>query len=270
MIRGEGIYNMTPDKFARFGSPGEFLDELKSRRVRVDHNSGWSGETEQELEERSRNGYTGAVPEAEKLLAGIDASLNMHGLTPRWNRAPVGAFPCVPSYLANDPDSMLRIDRVVAPRGEINVYYCPMTSSGVYHEESFRRGVVVLAAIMALSRVRPVNAYYVTCMGLGDHIIKLRTNPMVLSESAYVLTSCAFYRTWAYSWGHDTAGWDGGWGAWSGQYTRDEADAKVAHMKTCLGLGDEDVMIPGMHLYDLGIMRDPVKWINGLLDRYRM
>lgn len=272
MSRAGGSF--TAPAIARYESVSAFMDDFRARGATVRENSDWSGETPAEILDSLANGDTKAVPAAEAVLDKINARLDLSGIAPRWGRTVVGAFPDVPAFLGGAPECMIRREPGSAPRGAINVYYCPMTSGSTAHERSFTYGVSVLAAVMALSRVRPVNVYYYTVCGIGDHVIRLRTDPMVLSEAAYILTSTAFYRSVSYSYA-ENLGWDGAWGNWacvgvSNSEGRNlPREKKIAHMKGILGLGDDDIIIPAMDVESIRAMGDPVKWINGLLDKYR-
>jgi len=267
---GSGSYDNP--KIERFPSVASFMEAFHASGAKISDRQSWTGETRAQVENSLANGNTDSVAKAEAILATIDANVNTRGLTRRWANDVVGAFPNVPAYLAGQPESMRRMDRQQrrSRRSAVRVYYSPVSSQSISHEQNFRRGVVVLAAVMALQRVRPVEVYYFTVLGLGDHVIKLRTDPMVLSESAYVLTSGGVCRSTSYPYAHAVSEWRGDWGRWSGQYEREMSrEAKIEHMKTVLGLGEDDILLPAVHMRDQDILDNPVAWINGLLDKYR-
>jgi len=260
--------------FDRFDSVADFMGAVRDHEVDIRDKESWTGETRDQVTERIDNGYTGAVADADRVLSSIDCDINTMGLAPQWGLAPVGVAPNVGAFLAGSPDCMYHKSYSARQNnGEINLYYCPIASAGISHEDSFRRGVVVLSAVIALSRVRPVNCYYFTCMGKGDHIVKIRTNPLVLSEAAYMLTSTAVWRAISLQYASKTAGWKYDWGKWSctgGKYGQGMTEQeKVDHMKQCLGLGEDDILIPGHHLDRNDITANPAAWVNGLLDKYR-
>lgn len=266
--------SFTNPTIARFDSLAAFMEDFRARGAKIANKPDWTGETREEVRSSVENGNVSAVPKAEALLDKVSADLALSGLAPRWGRSVVGAFPDVPAFLGGAPECMLRRSPDRGPLGAINVYYSPITAAVTTPEESFRYGVTVLAAVMALSRVRPVNVYYFTPLGIGDHVIRLRTDPMVLSESAYILTSAGFYRSVSYEYAHGF-GWEGSWGAWvcssvsRGPGQKLPREEKIAHMKKILGLGEDDVLVPPVDPKTMREMSDPVAWVNGLLAKYR-
>ena len=260
-------------RFRMFNSVQEFVDTCAAEttaRVRREYSSEdtrrWTGHTWQEAHDIAKAGDIGAVPKAEEMLDKIDAEIDTSGLTPRWEDSVVGAFANVPAYLAGAPESMRNKRDSHTNKGEVNVYYSSVTSADIKKEMSYDRGITMLALVMALQRVRAVNLYYFTTLGKAyDHVVKVQTNPMVMSEAAHVLTSTSFYRNLSYGMA-TTKGWKGGWARWS-SYGNDKVI--VDTLKRTLDLADDDVVIPTMHRRNTGMMADPVKYINGHLDRYR-
>lgn len=261
-------------KIERFESVAAFMDAFRASGATIANKPDWTGETAAQIRASLANGNTDAVPKAEAVLDKINARLDLSGIAPRWGRSVVGAFPDVPAFLAGAPESMIRREPGESPRGAISVYYSPVAAAKTSHETWHANGITVLAAIMALSRVRPVNAYCFTPYGIGDHVIRLRTDPMVLSESAYILTSPGFFRAVSYEYAA-TFGWGGGWGNWSCSKTGGSSaggwsrERKTAHMKKILGMGEDDILIPALDPAAMAEISDPVTWINGLLDKYR-
>lgn len=259
------------EAFLCFESLESFLECMPLDLCEANHEGGyWTAETWSEFNERIHDGYTGAVPDAEKLLAEIDANIDTTGLIDHWQDSVVGAFPNVPAFLAGSPECMRSFtgnSRNTGKKSPIKVVYSPIVSASTDAETIKKRGIVVLALVMALSRVRPVELEVVTCLGNMDSRIRLKSAPLMLSETAYVLTNPTWFRSLAYTFAHASAAWDGGWGAWSGGGS--QSDEGVAHMRKCLGLQDDDLFISPLHCNDNELMDNPVKYINGVLDQYR-
>jgi hypothetical protein len=258
-------------KFDRFESLAEFWQACKDKGIHPSDNARWCGESRAEIVDRIENGHTGAVPKAEKILDDIDNEIDMAGIRNVWGRSVVGPFPDVPAFLSNEPMCMYQKQPQEDKRSEINVYYSPVGSASIPHEELFKRGVAVLAAVMALSRVRPVNVHLLTVYGKGDHIIKLRTNPMILSEAAYALTSQGIMRGLSFEYAKQLYEWKGRWGRWTmkEEWSKNE-DEKIAHMRKVLNLTEDDILISAVHSQEAEkIFANPVAWINRLLDKYR-
>lgn len=248
-----------------FESIQEFIEECHGEEFR--DRSSFSGESISETLKKAKNGDLRAVSEAEKIIDSIDSALDMTGLRSMWGAAPVGAFPNVPAFLGGDPDCMWLKQERQSPRGEINLVFCTCCSGGVNAKRAFQRNITILAATMALSRIRPVNLLYTTSYGTGDHTIKVRSNPMVLSEAAFLTTSVGFLRNLSFAWSSQK-GWTGGWAHWLHSQTNNDVMDRCFRAE--LGLGADDIVIPAMHLdSERDILANPVKYINGLLDRYR-
>jgi len=256
---------MATCNWTHFDSVQDFAAECKALDL---HDRGsWAGESIDETYRKVAHGDTSAVAEAERILDSIDSGLDMSGLKVQWQLAPVGAFPNVPACLAGAPDCMWRKQEAMSPRGEVDMVYCLCCSAAINAADAFRRNVAILAAAMAIGRVRPVNLKFVTSYGRGDHTIRVRGNPMVLSEAAYLATSPGFMRNLSFGWSRKK-GWDGNWARWLGDPTNNERMDRAFRAE--LGLGEDDIVIPAMHVdRSKDILADPVKYINGLLDRYR-
>jgi hypothetical protein len=260
------------NEFRVFDSVSDFLDvvdkETKHDSQGKDRQaSSWTADKSwKETFKLSRTGDLSAVDDANAILEKVDASVVSSGLRPQWVSAPCGAFPNVPAYLANAPESMFRKENERGVKKSVNIYYVPAVSASIEHTEIFKRGVTVLALAMQLSRICSVNIYFATCYGTQDHIIRLAT-PMVLSESAHVLTSTAFLRNLSYGLAH-AHGWFGSWARW---HKNNDADHNIKEIKKRLELSDDDIVIPPMHKeeWDSGQLNDPVKYINEMLEKYK-
>lgn len=263
-------------KFERFDSVADFAAACRSAGVNDNEHSGsggggdssWAGETLNQAYDYAENGNPALVAKAESVLDKIDSELDTSGLSPAWRNSVVGAFPNVPAYLANDPESMRHLHRNTEnTNGEVNVYYAPNCSSSISNLESRKRGVTVLALVMALARVRPVNAYFFSTLGTKDQLVRIQTNPMVLSEAANALAATGFYRQLSYGYAH-TGGWPGRWARW---FDYGNPRACIPLVKKALNLTDEDLVIPPMtqREWKAGGLKDPVEYINAQLDKYR-
>lgn len=230
----------------------------------------WKGGSYAQLVERVENGMTDHVEEAQSLMRKIECGLNLRGLIPRWQNDVAGVLPCVPSHLAGDPRSMRRRAPQVS-RGQsskIKVYYTPVVSGAIDHKVIMERGIVVLACVMAIAKARPVDLYMYSTLGKGDVIVKIGTNPMRMSEVAWSITNANIFRGLMYKRAEALTGWSGEWGRWSSKNSGQAPT--LAQQRKQLEVGENDIVIPGMHVNEMNkIMKDPVAWINGILDTMR-
>ena len=178
--------------FSVFDSFSEFADACERQAnsggafpYRDDSDEWYGGTTEQALA-FARNGDMAAVAEAERLVEKIDAEIDSDGMRPMWQPSVVGSFPLVPAYLAGTPEAMIARTDVPDPRGDLEVWVelgCPAC---VTTEQMRRRGVCVLAAVMALSRIRNVRVVCFTGYHNANMAIRLQY-PMDVSEVCGVL-----------------------------------------------------------------------------------
>jgi len=232
----------------------------------------WIGESKQDVQRHIAEGCTELVADAEAMLQEINSKVSLKGLRESWTLAPEGAFPCVPSHLAGSPEAMLQRQRnlkVASQQSTLKVYYSPTVHAGVKPKAILQRGTVVLATVLALSKVRPVELYYYSVTGKGDVIIRIQTNPMKLSETAWVITSPGVFRGMSFKRSSDLFGWEGRRGQWAGGSNVASWKTKVASQRKALELSEADLLIPGAQMQDMGLLKDPVGYINDLLDAYR-
>lgn len=178
--------------FSVFDSFSEFADACEKQAnsggafpYRDDDDGWYGGSTEQALA-FARHGDTAAVAEAERLVEKIDAEIDSDGVRPTWQPSVVGSFPLVPAYLAGTPEAMIARTDVPDPRGDMEVWVelgCP---AFVKTEQMRRRGVCVLAAVMALSRIRNVRVVCFTGYQNANMAIRLQY-PLDVSEACGVL-----------------------------------------------------------------------------------
>lgn len=205
-----------PDYFREFENVQALADAAaKEGRTQYGPSDSWAGGSREDAQKWAREGNTSAVPAAEEIVSRINAKIDTHGLRPQWTTSVTGAFPNVPAYLANSPETMFamhnRNDR--GSRTPVRVVYAPVCSASISVKNWEKRGAHVLALVIALSRVRPVDLTMITCYGHGDHVIHVPTRPMVMSEAAYVIAKTACYRRLSYDYA-DGHGWHGDWAPW--------------------------------------------------------
>lgn len=251
-----------------FQSTQEFLNHIKNevgswRTVSRE----WAGnESMMESYKKLQDGDESLVPEASKLVDQLESSLEFPIPFPQYRYSVEGGSVDVPSAIMGLPESMRRKVLVESEVSPIKVYVCSTSSGGVSAREMNQRGCAVLALVMLLQLSRPVELWTFTCLGChsrkktNDAVIKIKleSNPIRLSESAYVLTSAGFARNLTYRYS-DSFGASGGWASW---FNIDMGNDKfIKNAREALGSSEQDVILPPAVSWD-GLTKEPLKWIN--------
>lgn len=223
------------------------------------------GSTWEEAFALTASGDTSAVQKANSIMEHVDDNIAVKGNRPCWNTAPAGAFPNVPAYLANAPETMYQRQNTRGDKRAINIFYSPSSSGDINADKVFNRGVTVLALAMQLSRTKDVNIHFFTARGLGNHVVRL-TAPMVLSESAHILTNVGFIRGISLRLSR-SLGWGGNWASW---LDRDDDEATVKNIRNYYCLSDDDIIIPPMQKRKQDPLSNPVEYINNILKKHSL
>jgi hypothetical protein len=218
----------------------------------------------------AESGNAALVPQAEAMLAKLDLAIE----TPRraWERAPAGAFPWVPDVLAGLPTPMRRQVHVPDERAPVNILTVTTSSAGVSSAVLERRGIVILAAAMALSRLRPVNLCAIAMLdgpkdGSGETVIinRINTTPLDLATACWMLTSAGYARRITYDMARTLNNFSGGWprgflyGAPERYY--DNLTARLGYRKA------DTLFIGAAHISD-PLLADPLAWVQGQINRF--
>jgi hypothetical protein len=234
-------------------------------------NLSWYGnETEEQTLRFSQSGDVSLVPQAEAMLAALDTIIE----TPRrtWERAPAGAFCCVPDVLAGLPTPMRRATSTPDDRAPITIFVNTSCSAGISAKVIQKRGIAILALVMALSRIRPVSLQQLAILdgyrdNTGETIItsEINTSPLDLATACYVLTSVGFARRLTYKVGEAINGFKGRWPASFSYYSPQPyydalAPRLTSDVSRCLIIG----------VAQLGdaLLSAPIVWINAQIHRF--
>lgn len=260
---------MTKTVIATFESIGAFcaaLDAEVTEDKKKKRGNDWYGnQSWSEARQSVIEGKLDVVPKANALIEQLSgASIELDQA--QWELSMAGAFPCVPAYLADSPESMFRQVQVKTETAPVRIFASVCCSAGVDAEALEARGVTILALCMKLTSIRPVELYVYADMGGRDHAImpcvKIETSPLDLSTATYAMSHAAFLRQLCFSWAYPK-GWDGSW-AWGSDPTSAESQRKTSE---ALGVGENDLLICGGYSADPLIHR-PVEWINEQIARF--
>lgn len=207
---------MRDTKFYRFEGLAELARSCQARRrcgYTGDEDVKWAKGSMADAVKWCETGDTSKVAEAERLLERLDTEIDSNAVRPMWTPSVVGNFPLVPAYLAGTPEAMLARTDVPDARGEIEVWANTTVSAGCSARDMMRRGVVTLAFVMALSRVRNVTVVLYGTLD-GSNVAVRLASPLDVSEACAAFCQPSITRQLIYGHGMDD-GFTGGWAEWA-------------------------------------------------------
>jgi len=232
------------------------------------HHGGWQGNSwygGESLEASLRfaqSGNTKLVPAAEALLSKLDTAIETNRKS--WEPAPSGAFVCVPDVLAGRPTPMRRIAYQQDETSPITILVVTTSSVVISSDILAKRGTVILALVMALSRLRPVSLQQICAVdgkADGETIItsEINTTPLDLATACYVLTSAGFARRLTYDLAAAYNKFRGGWPA---EMSWGNSDPYFDRLKAKLVADPARCLIVKAAQSNDELLSDPVRWIN--------
>lgn len=255
-----------------FNTYGEFLaalqrpENLRATRFMagVHHGLSWyDGLTYERAVECARDGDASNVVSAQAMLDKLDVAVEVPPVRD-WTACCAGAYPVVPEALLGLPQPMRLKQECEQEYAPVRVFVSLTCSGGLSADEMRNRGVAILALVLKLQSVRPVDVYIVNEMhGVttgGRCVIAtpLDSRPLDLARACYVLTHVGFVRRVMYHlsvlWDDCNGGWPDGWGSSEYDQWRNGPE--------CLDLQPMDCYIPPAHLDDSALLSDPVAWVR--------
>jgi len=258
------------NQIKRFESLDEFLTLAKPVAFHPRDQSEWFNcETTAASVKRARLGDESIVAEAEKLIDYLD-DLSEGLQLETWSPAQAGAYPIVAEYLAGSPTCM----RHKQPSGDyspVSVYVCTTSSAIVSKKQFLNRGTAILALILKLQKVRPVQLYITCELDSGDRtqdaiqIIPVDSQPLSIAQAAYLLCSTGFSRHLTY--GYAKTFQDSKL-KWVNHFKVDK-NVYRQNIASYLELGPNDLHIEPIFVQDL-LLDKPLEWVNEQLKRYNL
>lgn len=232
------------------------------------HHGGWSdndwygGESLEASLGFAQSGDTKLVAKAETLLSQLDTAIE----TSRkfWEPAPSGAFVCVPDVLAGRPTPMRRLAHQQDETSPITILAVSTSSAGINADTLAKRGTVILALVMALSRIRPVSLQQLCCVdgqADGETVItsEINTAPLDLATACYVLTSAGFARRLTY----DLAASHNRFrGRWPEGFNYSNPSRYYESLKAKLVADPARCLVIGAAQLGDELLAEPIRWIN--------
>jgi hypothetical protein len=219
----------------------------------------WFGnQTFKEIIDRAIHGDESLVPEAEKLIAQLDADIELEH--PEWLSSVYGAYPVVPEYLAGSPTPMRHKTRVPAENEPIGIWVDLTSSAGVSYELIKKRGIVVLALVLKLQQVRAVDLHCCCCLPSVNSYVDLvmPTRPMQLGVVTHVMTCVGFARHVMY----------GAVETWIKRSCNSRVINTDSEFRRVLDIPENDVTIIGSHLNSVRELSNSLAWVQGMVNKY--
>lgn len=241
---------MTPTK-TTFESLGDFARAAKYTQWQGGHasSSSWDANVSHaRAVELATTGDTSLVAKAEALLEKIDTEIEVSQAS--WQPSVYGAYPVVPEFLAGSVTPMRHKVLTESEYAPVTIWVDLTCSGGFNADSMLKRGISILALVMKLQASRPVTLNLISCVvrNPGGLVAKINSQPLDIASAAFGLCHVAFVRHLAY-----------------GYMDYSPMDLPVSNanvIKGKLGIPDSDLVIPGGHLEDDLISRDPVAWVQ--------
>ena len=202
--------------------------------------------------------------------------LDVQVLFPTWEQDIAGAFPDVPAFLAGDPQCMRRMANQVSDTRPIRIFVGMASSCTFSSEQLAKRGALVSALALQLSKTRTVDIYAINS---GEKTIKGQDfawsvmvkmpKPISASDLSYWLCHQASVRGMLYAVERAFCGplsWPEALGS-KGDY---HSPAGIARHARIWGAGASDIVIPFPMAYnveDAEIVAKPETWLKNTLQR---
>ena len=221
--------------------------------------------THQEAYQKAIIGDESYVKEAEKFLNQLDV------LTPEtkaWKviQSPYGGQCNIGDWLAGSPLPMRRRIRTTSEIAPVNIYVSTTCSMGIKADTMQRRGYAILALLLKLQQIRPIQLYLLTELhgetdGWHYQKIRVESQPLAVGVAAFALCHVGFARHLTYGYAREKDGFNGHWpsGYRQSNYVQKRAER--------LGLTDQDMILKEAHSNDQ-LVSQPVEWIKKQLKRY--
>lgn len=207
--------------------------------------------------------------------------LDVQVLFPTWEADIAGAFPDVPAFLAGDPQAMRRMANQVSDTRPIRIFVGMASSCTFSHVQLARRGALVSALALQLSKTRTVDIYAINSgeksfsrgalagQSFAWSVMVKMPKPVSASDLSYWLCHQASVRGLLYSVERAFSGplsWPSSLGSMNAYHT---PEGIAAHAKIW-GAGESDIVVPfpmAHSVEETEIMAKPETWLKNTLQR---
>lgn len=277
------LHNGQKSRYAIFETPEEYADFISSI-------PGYNYYGYRELQKRERElnclriGDITLAEKAEKFMEQLRVEGIMSVGLPMPSRAVTGAMTILPLYEAGIPNCMVtrRTSDVRGISTPINIYWDRFRSGAIGHGDAIiNRGIAITAFAMAMSTIRPVNLYMISVScphnaypgmrGCYGGLVRMETRPLDLARAVDIYTSSAFSGTLTFNaMAHmfqQENNYAADWACGPLWLRHSPSNPQYsAELRAIFDIGENDVLIYGMHAHDTLSWTDPVAWVRKMLD----
>jgi len=252
-----------------FDSLPEFIATVKDEVTRPYHeSSAWTANVSfDEAIEKTLHGDASYVPAAEKLIEQLTLTMpRTRGF--KTVASPYGGRCKFSDWQVGSPTPMRRRIRTSTEYGPIKIVVSTTSSYGITAETMAKRGTAILALLLKLQELRPIELYLLAeTDGKQDgwyyQYIRVETKPLDIAIAAFVLCNVGFARHLTYDLARVL---DGFKGRWPSDYKKSNYASRRASR---LGFVYEDIMIKGVNHKDK-LVTKPVEWLSEQLKKYQV
>jgi hypothetical protein len=259
-----------------FDSPNSLAEAYRTAsprktryRSHVNPLSWFGNETREQSLHRASIGDASLVPEAEALLSSLDFAIE----TPRKeiHSCVAGGWPSVPDTLAGRPLTMRRIVHQPDEHAPITILVMGVSSGAISASILHRRGIGILALVMALARSRPITLKQVATLHGHDaagetiFVTHINTAPLDLASACWTLASQGFMRRMNYDLAENINGFNGNWPR---KYSYGNSQAYLDYVVTLLGYDPATTLVIKPAEANDDLVRRPVQWITEQVNKF--
>ena len=255
-----------PNTVVWFDGPENYAGYLKDIPARFHDNfsSSFAGGTFDQALNKLIHGDTHGLAKAQSIIDQMQDQQIFSLMSQSIVSDVVGFMPNVPNALMGAPKDMYNIAQVedetlVSP---IKVFVETTVSGGLTHDELINRGVAIIAFVLAMNMVRPVELY-VASFGRTESstengaIVRIPTSPIDLDRAVYMLAGVGYCRQLMFTTVCYQSNWPDSHGIPFARNCRDICKCEP-----------HDVLIEGGHLNDKLMLRDPIAWVKQMIEKH--
>lgn len=235
---------------------------------------GW-GEANNETRRKFIEGDTSEVREAEDLIEKMNDVLP-ETMRNEWHSDVFGPVVSVPDFLSNSPIPFKRERVAESSCAPVKIVASLTSSTGLSHEVLKQRGIAILALLMKIQLVRPVDLILYCEMGIGRGnyttglvTLKMESRPLNIGQALIGLANSNVARQIFYNCIRAEAEKHNTYmtGAWPREFSYNGQNVEYYEsIKKEFGMEENDVYIPPTFLTDM-IIKNPVAWLNENLQK---
>jgi hypothetical protein len=251
-----------------FDSLPEFVARIKSEEIIPGHRGdAWTANISfDEAIDLALHGEDSYVKEANKLIDQLSLAMPMTRAF-KTIKSPYGGRCSFSDWQKQTPTPMRRRIRSNTDFGPIKIVVSTTSSQGIDAPTMAKRGSAILALLLKLQEVRPIELYLLAELyghrdGWHYQQIRVESKPLDIAVAAFVLCNVGFARHLTYDLASKLDGFDG---TWPKGYKNDDYAQRRAER---LGLTEEDIMIKEVYLDDK-LVQKPLEWLQEQLRKYQ-